>query len=86
MYGTVDKRSGDTVVRAEIFPDFEAIREDFGEMSEERVHDFLKTVIEEANEQMPAYKRVKRFAVRNEEFEKTTTRKIKRYKQIPRED
>ena len=86
VYGTVDKRSGDTVVRAEIFPDFEAIREDFGEMSEERVHDFLKTVIEEANEQMPAYKRVKRFAVRNEEFEKTTTRKIKRYKQIPRED
>ena len=85
VYGTVDKRSGDTVVRAEIFPDFEAIREDFGEMSEERVHDFLKTVIEEANEQMPAYKRVKRFAVRNEEFEKTTTRKIKRYKQIPRE-
>ena len=86
VYGTVDKRSGDTVVRAEIFPDFEAIREDFGEMSEERVHDFLKTVIEEANEQMPAYKRVKRFAVRNEEFEKTTTRKIKRYKQIPRDD
>lgn len=86
VYGTVDKRDGDTVVRAEIFPDFEAIREDLGEVSEESVHDFLKTVIESANEQMPAYKRVKRFTVRNEEFEKTTTRKIKRYKQIPKED
>ena len=86
VYGTVDKRSGDTVVRAEIFPDFEAIRQDLGEMSEEGIHEFLKTVIEDANEQMPTYKRVKRFSIRHEEFEKTTTRKIKRYTQIPKED
>ena len=34
--------------------------------------------IEEVNDMMPTYKRVKRFKVREEEFEKTTTRKIKR--------
>lgn len=85
VYGTLDKKSGDTVVRAEIFPDFEAIREDAGELSEEAFHSFMKTVVDEANEQMPLYKRVKRFRIRNEEFEKTTTRKIKRHTAIPKE-
>ena len=40
--------------------------------------DFMKTIIDEANDEMPLYKRVKRFHFRYEEFEKTTTKKIKR--------
>ena len=83
VYGTVDERSGDTVVRADIFPSFEAIQEDLGEISEEELHAFIKKVIDETNEQMPLYKRVKRFKLRKEEFEKTTTRKIKRYSNPP---
>ena len=83
VYGTEDKRTGDLIIRAEIFPDFAAIEEDLGEMSEEGIKDFMKTVVDEANEQMPLYKRVKRFHIRQEEFEKTTTRKIKRHSQIP---
>ena len=38
----------------------------------------IKESIEEINDKMPAYKRVKRFKLRDEEFEKTATRKIKR--------
>lgn len=83
VYGTEDERTGDLIIRAEIFPDFAAIEEDLGEMSEEGIKDFMKTVVDEANEQMPLYKRVKRFHIRQEEFEKTTTRKIKRHSQIP---
>lgn len=83
VYGTVDERSGNLVVSADIFPSFDEIAQDKGEISEEELHSFIKEVIDEANEQMPAYKRVKRFKLRKEEFEKTTTRKIKRYSSRP---
>lgn len=86
VYGTTDSRSGDTIIRADIFPDFAAVAEDKGELSEEELKRFMKTVIDDINEQMPLYKRVKRFSIRKEEFEKTTTRKIKRHAQQPKED
>lgn len=79
VYGQQDERAGDTVVWASIFPDFTAIAEAKGEMSEDELTRFMKSVIDGANEQMPLYKRVKRFQIRREEFEKTTTRKIKRH-------
>ncbi|NBI61778.1 long-chain fatty acid--CoA ligase [Clostridiales bacterium] len=85
VYGTLDEKSEDTVIYAEIFPNFEALKEELGEIGEEELRRFMKTVIDEANEQMPLYKRVKRFKLRQEEFEKTTTRKIKRYGQPPKE-
>jgi len=39
----------------------------------------LKSEIDRINDQMPFYKRVKRFRIRETEFDKTTTRKIKRW-------
>lgn len=86
VYGATDKRTGDTIVRADIYPDYAEINEDLGEMSEEGLKEFMKTVIDETNEEMPLYKRVKRFRIRQEEFEKTATRKIKRYSQLQNDD
>ncbi len=76
--GIDDEKSGDTVVTAEIFPSYNAIIDEIGETSEDGMRDFIKIAVDEANEQMPLYKRVKRFTLREEEFEKTTTKKIKR--------
>lgn len=78
VYGTIDKRNEDTVVKAEIFPNLAAVEEKFGSTTEEGLQDIIKNAIEEVNDKMPTYKRVKRFKLRDEEFEKTTTRKIKR--------
>jgi len=36
-------------------------------------------VVKRTNRQLANYKRLKKFTLRTEEFEKTTTRKIKRY-------
>lgn len=77
--GIDDEKSGDTVVQAEIFPDYPAIEEKFGKIGEDELRNLLKKEIDETNEHMPLYKRVKRFEIREEEFEKTTTKKIKRY-------
>jgi long-chain acyl-CoA synthetase len=79
VWGVDDEKSGDTVVQAEIFPDYDAVYEKFGKVSDEELKRILKKEIDEINEHMPLYKRVKRFELREEEFEKTTTKKIKRY-------
>lgn len=76
--GIVDKKSGDTIVIAEIFPSYQVITDEIGQVSEDGLRDFIKAAVEEANDQMPLYKRVKRFTLRKDDFEKTTTRKIKR--------
>ena len=79
VWGVDDEKSGDTIVQAEIFPDYPVVEEKLGRISEEELKRILKREIDEINEHMPLYKRVKRFEIREEEFEKTTTKKIKRY-------
>ena len=79
VHGVEDERTGDIIVKAEIYPNYELILEESGPMTPEEIHRFLKMQIDEINEQMPLYKRVKRFNIRKTEFEKTTTRKIKRF-------
>lgn len=86
VYGALDKKNGDVVVKAEIFPNFENIKESLGDISDAELSDIIKNSIEEINDKMPAYKRVKRFKLRNEEFEKTSTRKIRRTGAAIRED
>ncbi len=78
VFGEEDEKSGETIVFAEIVPEYSAIEEKFGKLSEEALRKLLKKVIDETNDDMAVYKRVKRFKVREEEFEKTTTKKIKR--------
>ncbi|MBQ4595376.1 MAG: AMP-binding protein [Firmicutes bacterium] len=78
VYGTVDKSDGDVIVRAEVFPNYDALKEQLGEITEDGIKDAIKACIENVNDKMPTYKRVKRFKLREEEFEKTSTRKIKR--------
>lgn len=77
--GEKEASGGESIVWADIFPDREAIREQKGPLSEEALHELLKSEVDRANELMPFYKRVKRFRIRETEFDKTTTRKIKRW-------
>jgi long-chain acyl-CoA synthetase len=73
------ERDNDVVVKAQIYPDFEKIREEKGQMDEEQLRVFIGGLVDQVNDKLPLYKRIKRFAIRHEEFEKTTTRKIKRH-------
>ncbi len=78
VYGIQDQESGATVVSADIYPDFERIKEQYGRMEEQDLRKFMKSTVEQVNDTMSMYKRVKRFEIRYTEFEKTTTKKIKR--------
>lgn len=59
----------------------EMINEKFGQqdISPEDIHKLINQEVKAANKNMPLYKWVRKFELREKEFEKTTTRKIKRY-------
>ena len=78
VYGDEDE-DGDVIVKAIIYPNLDMVASEEGELENEELKRFLKGVIDTINEQMPLYKRVRRFGVRRKEFEKTTTRKVKRF-------
>ena len=69
---------GDLIVVAHIVPDREELSEKFGDVSDEELQKIFKKIIRDTNDMMTSYKRVKKFVIRKDEFEKTSTRKIKR--------
>jgi len=53
-------------------------------LTEQDIGSIYKDEIKRCNENLPAYKKINRFEIREEEFPKTTTRKIKRHLFIER--
>jgi long-chain acyl-CoA synthetase len=70
-------------VHAILVPDLEKVDQHFQQqgvpLSDERVEELLKREVRRQCLRLSHYKRVRRFTIRWEEFDKTTTRKIKRY-------
>ena len=74
-------KSGETEVRAQILPNLEAIKEKLRACSvtKEEIMSVISEVVRGVNKEMPLYKRISTFTIRESEFIKTTTQKIKRY-------
>ncbi|MDR1134727.1 MAG: AMP-binding protein [Clostridiales Family XIII bacterium] len=80
VWGKDDSNTGDIIICADIFPNYEYINETHGiRLNDAQLKRIIKEELDRVNEKLPLYKRVKRFALRDEEFEKTTTKKIKRF-------
>ncbi len=90
VYG-VDEEEGDTEVWAQIYPDYEKIKETLGiDPNEENISTLIKDQrkkeifklfdenVKDVNETLAVYKRIKNIIVREEDFVRTTTKKIKR--------
>lgn len=79
--GYNDDKSGETIVGAHILPNLEAIKEKLKvvSVSREDIMNIISEVVKNANRDMPLYKRISTFTIRDSEFIKTTTLKIKRY-------
>jgi long-chain acyl-CoA synthetase len=82
VYGEKDPKH-DEIIAAQIVVDAEA----FIEMSESKgiqitptlIHAVISEEIQKVNKELTSYKQIKKFYVRDQEFQKTTTQKIKRY-------
>ena len=62
--------------------DKELIMEKFGEKSEEEYRNLIWEDIKEINKSLPVFKRMKEIIITTEPLEKTTTQKIKRFKEF----
>ncbi len=62
-----------------IVPDFDALDHDGKSTTDDNLESLFKDVINRVNQRIAPYKRVKNFKIQQEEFPKTSTRKIKRY-------
>ncbi len=81
VLGIHDDNENETYVNAQIFPNVTAITEYLkGSVpTKEEIKKIVSDVVKSVNSKLPNYKHIKSFAIRDEEFEKTTTQKIKRF-------
>lgn len=85
---------GTVQVSASIYPDYEKIHESFGRALPKRssqeysqkISDIVMQVVKEVNHQVPHYKCIRKIVIKKTEFEKTSTRKIKRIETNYREE
>ncbi|MGE5472904.1 MAG: AMP-dependent synthetase/ligase [Ignavibacteriales bacterium] len=79
VYGKLEG-DGDTTVCAEIVINKEYLEEKSGtSLTEEIVNSLVSEEIKKINHSIPLYKNIRQYIIREEEFQKTTTKKIKRY-------
>lgn len=74
--------STDTMLCAKIVYDKELIEKAFGKKSEEEYKQDVWKEIKEINKGLPTFKHIKRIELTTKEFAKTTTQKVKRYKEL----
>jgi long-chain acyl-CoA synthetase len=82
VYGEEDEKHTE-IIAVQIVTDAEAFIEyaekNMVKITPELVDSIISDAVKEANVELPAYKQIRKFYVRDSEFEKTTTQKIKRY-------
>ena len=81
VLGIKKDNDDETYINAQIYPNMEAIKESLkGSIpTKEELWKIISDVVNSVNKKLPNYKHIKNFVIRDQEFEKTTTQKIKRY-------
>ena len=80
--GEHDAKLGE-VIAAQVVVDAEAIIELAEarkiEITKELLNQIISDEVQKANKELSGHKQIRKFAIRDQEFQKTTTQKIKRY-------
>lgn len=77
VYGKEDEKSGEMIVAALIVPDMEKLESEGKTIKD--VEKMLEEDIKVINKKLVLYKYIRDYTIREQEFAKTTTKKIKRY-------
>ena len=62
------------VIKAEVFPDYDYL----DKKKVKNVQEEIQNIVDKYNRELPSYKRINKVYIRKDEFEKTTSQKIKR--------
>lgn len=81
VWGEDDNKTGEPKVKVQIFPNMEAIKERLkaANVTKEELTKIFNELIKNVNKNLPSYKHIKEVVLRDKEFIKTSTKKIKRY-------
>lgn len=71
-----DNAQGEPVITAIAVPNFDL----FKDKSDDEIRDAIKKAVDNVNKSLPSYKQIHQVVIRKEPFEKTTSRKIQRFK------
>ncbi|MDD4297195.1 MAG: AMP-binding protein [Ruminiclostridium sp.] len=83
VYGVDNDEEEETIVCAQIVPDIEFITDEIGKApTKEELMKIVQAEVKKVNKKLTGYKKIKHFDIREEEFDKTTTKKIKRYVEL----
>lgn len=89
VYGKEDsenKSNKELIISVKVIPNIEKIQADHGkDLSEEQIKDIIWKQIKEVNKKLTSYKAIKNLEIKHDEFEKTTTMKIKRYAEMKKD-
>ena len=56
------------------------------DLTDEQIHDIIWEKVKVINRQLTSYKAIKKIEIKKDDFEKTTTMKIKRYVELKKEN
>ena len=89
VYGKQDlekKNDKELIITAKVIPNYDEIARIHGkDLTDDQVYDIIWEKIKEVNRKLTSYKAIKKLEIKKDEFEKTTTMKIKRYVEIKKE-
>ncbi len=83
VYGKEIEGEKELIISVKVIPNLEKIEEKYGkDLTDEKIHNIIWERIKEVNKKLTSYKAIKNLEIKKDEFEKTTTMKIKRYAEI----
>ena len=87
VYGKEEEKGKELTITARVIPNYDEIKEKHGNnLTDEQVHDIIWNQIKGVNRELTSYKAIKRLEIKKDEFEKTTTMKIKRFAEIKKDN
>lgn len=86
VYGKEEGKSKELTISVKVIPNDEKIEEKYGkELTDEEIHKIIWEEIKKVNKKLTSYKVIKHLEIKKDEFEKTTTMKIKRFAELQKD-
>lgn len=85
VYGKEVEGEKELIISAKVIPNKEELEKHGKDLSDEEIHKIIWEEIKKVNKQLTSYKAIKNLEIKKDEFEKTTTMKIKRYAELKKD-
>ena len=88
VYGKqMDEKDKELTISVKVIPDYIKIEEKHGKnLTEEQIYNIIWEEIKNVNRKLTSYKAIKNLEIKHDEFEKTTTMKIKRFAEMKKDE